>query len=327
MRRFGAPGLAAAAVLAMGAGDARPAPPPVLSLERTIALPGVGGRIDHLAVDPMRRRLFVAALGAGSVEALDLASGRPLGRIGGLREPQGLGYLPGREELAVASGGDGTLRFYRAADLTPVAALKLGEDADNVRVDGGRVLVGYGQALAVVDAASHALVGRIPLPAHPEGFQVAGDRAFVNVPDAGAVVVVDLKAGRELARWRNPGPHFNFPLALDRTAGRLAVVYRLPARLALFEAGSGRVEQQLETCGDADDVFFDAARRRIYVVCGGGSVDVFVRHGEGYVAAARIPTRRGARTGLFSPELDRLYVAARAQGADPAAILSERPAP
>lgn len=317
----------AAAFLALAACDARSAGPSVLALDRTIPLAGVSGRIDHLAIDPARRRLFVAELGNGTVEALDLATGRSLGRIAGLKEPQGVGYLPGRDELAVASGGDGMLRFYRAADLQPTGTLKLGDDADNVRVDpqGGRLFVGYGKALAVVDPARHAVVRRIALPAHPEGFQVAGDRAFVNVPDAGAVVVADLGQGVEVARWRNPGPHFNFPMALDRQAGRLAVVYRLPAKLVLFNVGSGQVEQQLDACGDADDVYFDGAGRRIYVVCGGGSVDVFIRQGPGYAAAARIETRRGARTGLFSPDLDRLYVAARAQGTQPAAILIYRP--
>jgi DNA-binding beta-propeller fold protein YncE len=318
----------AAVTAALAASGARSASgSPVLTLERTIPLAGVSGRIDHLAVDPQRRRLFVAELGNGTVEAIDLASGRSLGRIGGLKEPQGVGYLPGRDELVVASGGDGMLRFYRAADLRPVGALKLGDDADNVRVDAptGRVIVGYGEALAVIDPGSRGLVRTIPLPAHPEGFQVEGNRAFVNLPDAGAVAVVDLAQGRELARWRNPGPHFNFPLALDREVGRVAAVYRLPARLVLFSAASGAVEQQLDTCGDADDVFFDPPRGRIYVVCGGGSVDVFVRRGAGYAAAARIPTRRGARTGLYSVELGRLFVAARATGDKPAAILLYRP--
>ena len=49
---------------------------PLLSLDGSIALPGVAGRIDHLAYDPHGRRLFVAELGNGTVEAIDLASGR-----------------------------------------------------------------------------------------------------------------------------------------------------------------------------------------------------------------------------------------------------------
>jgi hypothetical protein len=312
--------------LLLGGYDARSAPPPLVQ-ERAIPLEKVSGRIDHLAIDPVRKRLFVAELGNGTVEAVDLASGRSAGRVSGLKEPQGVGYLPGRDEIAVATGGDGMLRFFRAADLKLVGAVKLGEDADDVRVDAqsGRVLVGYGSALAVVDPATRSVLRSIPLPAHPEGFQVQGRRAFVNLPQAGGLAVVDLAQGRELARWRNPGPHFNFPLALDRDAGLVAAVYRMPAKLLLFSAASGQVEQKLDTCGDADDVFFDGERKRLYVVCGGGAVDVFGEARAAYARVARVSTRGGARTGLFSTELDRLYVAVRASGDQSAAVWTFRP--
>lgn len=298
-----------------------------MALERTIPLARVSGRIDHLAIDPTHRRLFVAELGNGSVEAIDLTAGNSLGRIDGLSEPQGLGYLPEQDELVVATGGDGMLRFYRAADLGLVSALKLGEDADDVRVDPqtGRVLVGFGDALAVVDPARRTLVRSIPLGAHPEGFQARGEQAFVNLPQARAIAAVDLARGRERVRWRNPGPQFNFPMALDAAGDRAAVVYRLPARLVVFDTAAGKVVQQAGTCGDADDVYFDDARKRLYVVCGGGAVEVFVRNGPSYASAGRISTRNGARTGLYDVSLDRLYIAARASGADPAAILVYRP--
>jgi DNA-binding beta-propeller fold protein YncE len=119
--------------------------PVQLELERTIALPIVSGRIDHLAVDALRQRLFVAELGNGSVDAIDLSSGATR-RIGGLKEPQGLLYLPDRDELVVASGGEGTVRFFDANSLAPIGSISLGDDADNVRVDPttGLVVVGCG---------------------------------------------------------------------------------------------------------------------------------------------------------------------------------------
>lgn len=318
--------LASLGLLGCG-GRSTAAGPAPLVLEATLPLSGVQGRIDHLAVDPQRRRLFVAELGNGTVEAIDLASGRSLARVGGLREPQGLAYLAARDELAVATGGDGMVRFYRASDLALAGSVSVGGDADNLRVDPrGRVVVGYGSgALAVIDPATDAVVGKTPLPGHPEGFQVDGDRVFVNVPDAGAVVAADLAGGREVARWGDAGGRFNFPLALEPGGRRFAVVYRLPARVALMDRETGQAQQTLGTCGDSDDAFFDAARHRLYVVCGAGAVDVFDNSGGRYGLRARVSTRSGARTGWFSPELDRLYVAARARNG-PAAILVFRPA-
>src|SRR5580704_15527261 len=83
----------------------------LLSLETRIPLADVGGRIDHMAIDPVRNRLLVAELGNGTVDAVDLAAGRSVKRIKGLREPQGVGWAPQADLVIVASAGDGSVRF------------------------------------------------------------------------------------------------------------------------------------------------------------------------------------------------------------------------
>jgi DNA-binding beta-propeller fold protein YncE len=304
--------------------------PVQLQLERAIPLPNVAGRIDHLAIDVAHQRLFVAELGNGSVDAVDLSSGETR-RIGGLKEPQGLAYLPDRDELVVASGGDGTVRIFDATSLKPVGSVSLGDDADDARVDPktGQVVVGYGSGgLAVLDAARHRVVRTIKLGGHPEGFQIDGEgrKAFVNVPDAHEIVVVDLDSGRALASWR--AAHVaNFPMALGQDSGIVGIVYRIPSRLVLLEPASGTAKADMPTCDDADDLYFDDKRRRIYVSCGSGAVDVFEQAGGKYVASAHIETRPGARTSLFVPSLDRLFVAARAGSGGQSAILVYQPVP
>jgi hypothetical protein len=89
---------------------------------------------------------------------------------------------------------------------------------------------------------------------------------------------------------------------------------------------SGLIEMA-ETCGDADDVFVDAKRQHIYVSCGDGFVDVFDKQNHPYRRLAHIPTAAGARTSLFVPELDRLFVAVRANAGEPASIRVFQPAP
>jgi len=302
-----------------GAEPSRADPSAPLVLERTIPLAGVRGRIDHMALDEAHRRLFVAELGNGSLEAIDLASGASLGRVGGLKEPQGVVYLPDRDEVVSAAGGDGFARFYRAADLGLLGAVAIGDDADNIRIDprSGHVIIGYGEgALAVVDPAARRVLARIALPGHPESFQIEGGRVFVNVPDAHRIVVADLADGRIVASW--PTRHgWNFPMIMIGDA--LAVAYRLPARLQVLDNRTGAVRSDIAVCGDSDDIFSDPGRRRLYVVCGSGAVDV-VDMAPGRLAAS-IDTRSGARTGAWSPALDRLFVAARAGAAGEGAAL------
>ena len=75
-----------------------------LRLVQTIPLPGVQGRIDHLAVDVAGQRLFVAALGNNTVEVIDLKRGERVQSLAGFKEPQGLAYLPDTKTVAVANG-------------------------------------------------------------------------------------------------------------------------------------------------------------------------------------------------------------------------------
>jgi hypothetical protein len=300
---------------------------PPLVLEKSISLPDVKGRIDHLAVDAAHRRLFVAELGNGTVESVDLAKGQVSGRISGLSEPQGLAYLAAVNELVVASG-DGVVSFYRADDLSRVAQVKLGDDADNVRVDPstGSVIVGYGDgALAVISAATHRVLNTIALPGHPESFRLDDrQRAFVNVPGAGKIAVVDLK-DMKLIATRSTNHAANYPMLFDASSNSVVIVYRLPARLVVTDADDGKVHQDIDVCGDSDDLFLDERRHRLYVSCGSGDIDVFEATPDGYRRSSRIKTRSGARTSLFVPELDRLYVAARSLEGRPAAILVFRP--
>ena len=65
----------------------------VLQLEAKIPLGNVAGRIDHMAVDLARRRLFVAELGNDTVGVVDLGAQKVIHRIAGLKEPQGVAYV------------------------------------------------------------------------------------------------------------------------------------------------------------------------------------------------------------------------------------------
>jgi DNA-binding beta-propeller fold protein YncE len=311
----------------LGAAGAAPqnASPP-LELEATIPLTSVSGRIDHLAIDAKRRRLFVAELGNNSVDAIDVDKGQVIDRLAGLHEPQGVGVSEG--VLAVANGGDGAVSLYRSDDLSPLGSIPLGDDADDVQVDQatGRIFVGFGQgAIAVIDPAARAKIGEIKLPAHPEGFQFepGGDRGYVNVPTANQVAVIS--GGRQVSSWRSPQSQANFPMALDDDGSTAAVVFRTPPKLVLFDTRHGAVRASLATCADADDAYFDARRKRIYVSCGSGMVDVFDEREPPLRRIAEIATAQGARTSLFVPELDRLFVAVRSGRLNGAKILVYRP--
>lgn len=307
--------------LAPGAAAQPAASPPHWTLERTIPLGMVAGRIDHLAVDPARQLLFVAELGNGSVSEVDLAAGTVMERVTGLAEPQGVLFFAPTDTLYVANGGDGTLVALALIDFDVTITLPIGPDADNIHLVGGRdVAVGFADGLAFVDPATNRLIHSIPLSGHAEGFAFnpEGTRGYVSVPDADQLSLVDVQAGTVLAEWPAEGSGAAFPMALD--GDRILVAARAPASLDAYST-DGRYLASAPLCDDSDDLFADPARALVYVVCGEGTLATYARESDGYRLLDETPTSPGARTGLYVPELDRLFVAARANGASEAAIL------
>src|SRR5437763_7025455 len=264
----------------------------LLQLEAKIPLGNVAGRIDHMAYDVARNRLFVAELGNNSVGVVDINARKVIHRISGLKEPQGVAYLASRDLLYVTNGGDGEVRIHRGSDFSPAAVIPLGSDADNIRLDpsGNRIVIGYGRgALALIDPAGGAKVVDIPLKAHPESFQLdpGSDRIFVNLPETRSIAVVDKATGHELANW--PQIHAgNYAMALDNEKERIFVVFRDPATFVALAKDIGAVVAEADTCGDVDDLFLDAKRQRVYVSCGHGFIDVLDARDPGFARLARI---------------------------------------
>jgi DNA-binding beta-propeller fold protein YncE len=292
-----------------------------LRLVATIPLLNVEGRIDHFGVDIPGRRLFMSALGNNTVEVFDLKTNQRLQTISGLHEPQGVLYDSASKKIFVANGDSGTCMVFDGASYKLLDTIHFSSDADNVRPDpaGGTVYVGYGEGgLGMLDASSAKQVGKIPLPAHPESFQLEklGSRIFVNVPNAGQIIVLDRAKRSVVASWRLEGYRANFPMALDEADHRLFVVARRPAELLVFDTASGKLVAHLAAVGDSDDVWYDAALHRIYVSGGEGFISVFEQtDADHYRTLAKIPTAPGARTSFFSPDLRRLYLAVPHRGA------------
>jgi hypothetical protein len=297
-----------------------------LKLTHTIPLNGVQGRFDHFALDAQGQRLFIAALGNNTLEAIDLAAGKRIQSVPGMSKPTGVLYMPETKQILVANGDAGTLKFLDSTDFKVLKNLTGLDDADNLRFDtkAKHAWLGYADGeLGVLDVAAAKQVGRVKLAGHPESFQLEskGSRIFVNVPDAKQVTVIDREKQSVVAAWPMGKFQANFPMALDELHHRLFIGCRKPARLVVLDTDTGKPVTDLAISGDIDDLFYDAARARLYLSCGEGFIDVISqRSPDKNDLRERIPTRAGARTGLFSPELNQFYLAVP-QRADLAAEL------
>lgn len=316
---------------------------------------GVPGRLDHFAYDPATGRLFVAALENGSLEVLDLETGRRVKSITGLSQPQGLAIIPGQSLVALACGGDGKLHVYDMGTLEEKRTVDVGPDADNVRYDQATdtlyVSCGddKGGAIVAFETKQWQKLRQTTLPSKPESFQLESNspRLFANLPGGtkatrdGIVCQADRNTGKVEKEITLKGIARNFPMALDQAHGRLFVACRRPARLIVLDTRDLSVLAQAACGEDSDDLFYDAPTGRVQVICGGfrpdmevptsgpaipaantdqtGTIEVFATGPGGQptkIAVTR--TAPHARTGLFVPQRRAIYVGVPpVQGRDP----------
>lgn len=300
-----------------------------LQLEEQIPVPGVAGRLDHFTADFKRKRLFVSALGNNTVEVIDTFAGKVIHSIKGLAQPQGPLYVAGVDKLYVANAEDGRVRVYDGATYTLRKAIDFGKDPDNMRYDEASktVFVGFGEddgGIAMIDPKTDERVGQVyKTEGHPESFQVEakGGHIFVNVPDVGYVVEsIDRKTGA-VTKWPLKGLRGNYAMALNEEDHRLFTITRKTPMMVVLNTETGAEVARLRAAGECDDVYFDASRKRVYVIGGAGVISVFQEvDPDHYELVADVPTGIGIRTGYFYTKRDRLYAGVPAKGNEPAQV-------
>lgn len=310
-----------------------------LKLVQKIPLPrSFEGRIDHQSVDVKGNRYFLSGLGNGTVEVIDLTAGKVLHTITGFSMAQAALYVPETNLIFVADGELNFLNIYDGTTYELVKSVPSLENADNLRYvpanpryggGSGTVILGYGEgvgsALRIMNAGGKPL-SEILLQAHPESFQVdttpGSFRIFVNVNELGYIAIADTNHRKVMDKWPVTGFKAIFPMAFDEKDQRLFVGTRNPPSLAVFDTKTGHLVTSVEAPDGTDDIWFDAARKRLYMSAVEGVVAVFEqRDADHYALTAKIPSVPGSATSYFAPALNRLFVPAPPFGGQPAQVL------
>jgi DNA-binding beta-propeller fold protein YncE len=303
-----------------------------LVLSRTIPLPAVSGKFDHFAVDTAGHRLFAAATGNHSVEVIDLNSNKVAQSITGLGKPHGLIWVEATGSLYIADGALGELRVYRGTPLALAGTIKLSDDADDMVYDAADHLLfaGHGGSdaanpalIAVVKTDGFALAANLPVATHPEALEIdpKSGRVFANIAEASEVAVIGASAMAVATTWKLTRAGDNVPLAFDPENGMMYIACRKPGMLLSLDATSGKEIASVASAGQADDLFYDAALHRLYLISGAGEVDSYQI--DSTAAPRPLPVLRtvpGAKTALFVPEQSLLYVGVPGTEGRPAEI-------
>jgi DNA-binding beta-propeller fold protein YncE len=345
-RALAAWSIALAASWAVGPAHSAPADSP-FTLERTVTIPAVppGPYSDYLTLDPAGQRLFATPQAAKAVAVLDLGSGRVLKMITGIGNSHGIYYSALLKRLFVADGASGDIKVYSGETYSLLMTIPLARGADWLTFDPRTQLIyvnnggedaGMDHSLiSAVSVESMEKVADIVIPTHGlEASVIDADREllYVNLVDEGAVAVVDLTKRTVKATWKLPeGGHRNMAVTLDSAHGRLYVACRdsaMHGSIIVLDTANGRHIAILPIGGWADGIFVDQQRQRIYVSTGVGHLETYaIEAHDVYRRLEPVDTAVMAKTGLYSSELDRMYVSVPHLGGTPAQVMIFKPMP
>jgi len=292
-----------------------------LKLLHTTPLPGFKGDMDHFAVDLKGRRLFLTAEVHKTVEVFDLNTGDSIHSITGFGTPHEILFRPDSNTLIVADGGaDSGVKLVDGKNYQIIDSIKLPPGVDSAEYNPvtreyyvenrGPDAAAKTHMISVIDARTFKHTGDMTLPGRrSEAMAIdrAGKKMYVNLTDE--VGVVDLPTRQLTARWPVPDAHVQNAMALDEPNHRLFIATRNPPRLFAFNTDTGKVVAAVPCVDVNDDMWFDARRKRIYIT-GDGATSVFEqRDADHYERLVDVPTGFRAKTSLYVPELNRLYIA------------------
>jgi DNA-binding beta-propeller fold protein YncE len=281
---------------------------PPLSLAGYVALPaheGSGG-FDHAATHAASGHVYVAHTANDAVDVLDPAAGRHLASIGGLAAVAGVLISDEANLVFTSNRGENTIGVFTPGPAPAVLKIPVGIRPNGLAYDPARRLILAANVgdpavpgsctLSMVSLDERALVAEVPVPGRTRWslFDPDAERFYVNIADPAVIVVVDARKPAAIAGTLPVpagGPH---GLDLDLATNRLFCACD-DGTLVTLDARTGKVLARNPLSGTPDVVFFNRARRQLYVAVGDpGVIDVFDTNAM--QCLGRVGTEKGAHT-------------------------------
>lgn len=303
-----------AAIALLAGASARAADP--LELEQTIKLAGKAGNLDHLAVDAKGGRVFVANKPNGTLDVVDLKTGKLVKQIADQGKASGVAYSADLDRVFVGNGA-GTCNAFECKDYKLVFSAKVPK-ADNVSYHAGSklVYVCHGGTITALSAETGEVKGTVTLPGSGHGFAIdeKAGKLFVSLTGPNQIGVIDLAKHEVTDKFPLALAAGNSPIAYDAAGGRAFVGCRKEPMVIVLDTKTGKELAGVAIPGDIDDLLFDPKSGRVFAICGAGAVAVIEKVGDKYEVTSKVETAKGARTATISPAGDKLYVGVPAQG-------------
>jgi DNA-binding beta-propeller fold protein YncE len=246
-----------------------------------VRLPGSPSRFDYQAVDPTRRRIYVAHLGANQLDVVDLDHLTAVGAVDHVANVHGVQAAPDLDLVyASATGADEVI----AIDTTTLEVrfrVPSGDFPDGLAYDptDSRVFVSNKNngTITALDAQTGQLTQIIKLSRETGNvvYDAVDPAAFAAVRPPDELVRVDPSNGAITARTRLRGCNGAHGLYIEARVRLAFVACERNARLAVVDLMTMRQSSLAKVGNNPDVLAYDNELRRLYVASESGIVSVF----------------------------------------------------
>jgi DNA-binding beta-propeller fold protein YncE len=308
-----------------------------LRLVQTVTVPGVVRKWDHFGVDLKGNRLFVTSEEEPAIEVFDLRTNMHIISLTEFKEPHNVLAFPELKKIFVVDGEASEIKILDYETYKLIGRTELTIDADPIVYDpaskylyvvnGGREAHTPTCLISIVDITTGKKLADMKLETNrleSMAIEKSGPRLFVNMTGNNSIGVVDREKRAVVQTWPVTAGKDNVPLQYDETTHRLFLATRKPSKLVVLNSDTGKEVASLDVADYVDDLAYDAGHHRLYIPGGGGEGAVSVveqRGADDYRVVATIPTKPGAKTARYVPELNKYYVGVPAKDNQPAQIL------
>jgi YVTN family beta-propeller protein len=280
---------------------------------------GGEGGWDYLLADSPAHRLYITH--GPRVEVVDTATGKPIGAITGLHGTHGIALLPDGKLGYISDGAANQVAVFDRSTLAITATIPTGTNPDGILYEPATQTVwafnGRSHDATVIDAATQKVVATVPLPGKPE-FPVADGQGaiFVNIEDKNQIVRLDARAHSITATWA-AGCESPSGLAFDVAGHRLFSVCD-GNKMGVVDSLSGKLLASPAIGDGPDAAGFSAAHNLAFASSCDGILAIVDAAAPNYPTIQKLQTQSSARTMIYDPATDRIYLVAAQFGPRPA---------
>jgi DNA-binding beta-propeller fold protein YncE len=316
------------------------------SFERSIAIPEVpwGPYSDYLATDVPGGRVFATPQAAHAVAVFDIRASKLVTMIRGIGNPHGVFYSNEAKRLFVDDGEAGEVKVFANEDFKLIKSIPVAVGANGLTYDastkllyvnnGGRDASLDHSFVSVIDTRTSTKVSDVRIDGlflEASAIDPATHRLYLNFEDKNSVAVLDLGTLKVLENWPLKHSHHNMPMAFDADHGRLYIGCRdgdMRGSIAVVDVKTGQETGTLPIGGWVDSIYYDSKRQRIYSSSGIGQLETYqVSADNRYRKLESMDTAVMAKTSIYSPQFDLMFVSVPHLGSTLAKILVFKPTP